>query len=152
MHPELESLLVEAETRYLKPEEITAFKRYVATIAARLKTYELLREKELTVFQSVTDELQNAFPNVKEEILERSLTNWLLTVRHCGMAMLLNDSEFLNQRAGEWLSGLVNAHRSQEIEAKIYQLLQARLKEVLPAQALELLQPFLEQTQNIFLT
>ena len=147
MHPEIETLLVQAENRFLKADELTAFKRYVATLAHRLKTYEFLRDREVAIFQPVADELQAAFPEAKQETLERSLTNWLLAMRHCAMAMLLNDPVFLEQRLLEWLSGIVQAHPTQDIEAKIWQLLQARLKELLSEQAISLLQPFLEQTK-----
>jgi Phycobilisome protein len=152
MHPELEVLLDHAETRFLKTEELAAFKRYAATLAQRLKVYEFLRDKEIAIFQPVANQLQENFPQEKQENLERSLTYWLLAVRHCAMAMLLNDEVFLKQRLEEWLSGMVKAHQSQEIEATIWKLLQARLKEILSEPALAIAQPFLDQVSNILVS
>lgn len=149
MHPEIETLLVQAENRFLKADELTAFKRYVATLTHRLKTYEFLRDQEIAIFQSVADQLQAAFPDAKQEVLERSLKHWLLALRHCAMAMLLNDPVFLEERLLSWLSGLVQAYQSQDLETKTYQLLQTRLKELLSEQALALVQPFLEQAQEM---
>ncbi|HLO47296.1 MAG TPA: phycobilisome protein [Kamptonema sp.] len=151
MHPEIEVLLDHAETRFLKTEELAAFKRYAATLAQRLKVYEFLRDKEVDIFQPIANQLQEIFPKEKQENLERSLTHWLLALRHCAMAMLLNDSLFLEQRLLEWLAGIVEAHQSQEIEETIWKLLQSRLKEILSEQAIAILQPFLDQAKSTLL-
>ena len=151
MHPEIEVLLDHAETRFLKTEELAAFKRYAGTLSQRLKVYEFLRDKEVAIFQPIANQLQETFPQEKQENLERSLTHWLLALRHCAMAMLLNDSLFLEQRLLEWLSGIVQAHQSQDIEATIWNLLQVRLKEILSEQALAILQPFLDQAKSTLL-
>ncbi|MDF0556624.1 phycobilisome protein [Kamptonema sp. UHCC 0994] len=152
MHPEIEALLDHAETRFLKNEELATFKRYAATLAQRLKVYEFLRDKEVAIFQPIANQLQEIFPQEKQENLERSITHWVLALRHCAMAMLLNDSVFLQERLLGWLSGIVQAHQSQEIEATIWKLLQARLKELLSEQAIAILQPFLDQASTILVT
>ncbi len=151
MHPKIEALMEEAENRYLKPEEMEAFKQYAISIAQSLKVYESLRDKEVDIFQPVADRLVKAFPQTEQGILERVLKHWLLVLRYCGMAMLLNDREYLQRRLLDWLKGLVQTHQTAEIEAALYQLLQARLKELLSPQALALLQPFLEQARATLL-
>jgi len=151
MHPEIEALLDQAENRFLKAEELTAFKRQAATLSQRLKIYEFLREKEESIFQPVANQLEETFPDEKQETLERSLKHWLLVLRYCAMAMLLNDQAFLEQRLLDWLSGIVEAHQTQKIEATICNLLQTRLKELLSEQARAILQPFLDQAQSILI-
>ena len=151
MHPEIEALLDQAENRFLKAEELTAFKRQAATLSQRLKIYEFLREKEESIFQPVANKLQETFPDEQQETLERSLKHWLLVLRYCAMAMLLNDQAFLEQRLLDWLSGIVEAHQTQKIEATICNLLQTRLKELLSKQARAILQPFLDQAQSIII-
>jgi hypothetical protein len=108
-----------------------------------------LREKEASIFQPVADKLQETFPNEKQETLERSLKHWVLVLRYCAMAMLLNDRNFLEQRLLDWLSGIVEAHQTQKIEATVGNLLQTRLKELLSEQARSILQPFFDQVQPI---
>ncbi|NJK68711.1 MAG: phycobilisome protein [Microcoleus sp. SU_5_3] len=151
MHPEIEVLLDQAENRFLKAEELIAFKRQAATLAQRLKIYEFLREKEASIFQPVANKLQEAFPDEKQETLERSLKHWVLVVRYCAMAMLLNDRAFLEQRLLDWLSGLVEAHQTQKIELTLCNLLQTRIEEILSEQARAILQPFLDQAQSILI-
>lgn len=151
MHPKIEALLDQAESRYLKPEELDSFKHYAISLAQSLKTYELLREQEVAIFQPVADQLIKAFPDTNQEILERSLKNWLLILRHCAMAMLLNDRDFLQQNLLDWLKGLVQTHQRMAVETKLYQLLQERLTGLLSPQALALLQPYLTQAQTALL-
>jgi len=151
MHPEIEALLDQAENRFLKAEELMAFKRHTATLAQRLKIYEFLREKETSIFQPIAKKLQETFPDEPQEKLESSLKHWLLVLRYCGMAMLLNDRAFLEQRLQDWLCGIVQAHQTQKIEATVCKLLQIRIKEMLSEQARAILQPFLDQAKSILI-
>ncbi|MEK0182585.1 MAG: phycobilisome protein [Oscillatoriales cyanobacterium] len=151
MHPEIEALLNQAENRFLKPEEITAFKRQAALLSQRLKIYEFLRDKEESIFQPVANKLQETFPDEKPEILEKTLRNWLLVLRYCAMAMLLNDRNFIEQRLLDWLSGIVEVHQTHKIQATVCQLLQERLKELLSEQSRAILQPFLDQAESLII-
>ncbi|MBE9144570.1 globin family protein [Planktothrix mougeotii] len=148
MQAELNELLVQAENRYLQTEELVGFKSYAETLAQRLKIYEFLRDREIAIFQPIADQISSQFPHEKEERLEEILQQWILILRHSAMAMLLNDSEYLQQRVIEWLSGLVKAHNTQSIDTQIYQLLTARLNELISPKATVFLQPFLEQIKT----
>lgn len=148
MRPDLNELLVQAENRYLQTEELVGFKTYAETLAQRLKIYEFLRDREVTIFQPIADQLLNALPNEKQERLEQALQQWILTLRHIAMAMLLEDSSYLQYRLLDWLSGLVKARDTQLIDTKIHQLLNTRLSELLSPKALAFLKPFMEQVET----
>ncbi|MBW4577285.1 MAG: phycobilisome protein [Aphanothece sp. CMT-3BRIN-NPC111] len=151
MHSEIKTLLYEAEEHYLKPAEIETFKHCASFLAQRLETYELLRNQEIAIFQPVADQLLERFPQEKQETLERALKHWLSVLRYCAMAMLLNNQEFLQRRILEWLTDMVQAHQTQEIESALYQLLQKQLKELFTEQQLALVQPFLERAEMTLL-
>lgn len=147
MHEELSNLLVQAESRYLKAEELLEFKNYAATLAQRLKIYEFLRDREVAIFQPIAEQLQNTLPQEKQDRLEQCLQQWILTLRHCAMAMLLNDPDYLQQRLLDWLAGLVKTHQTQQVESIIYELLIERLNELLSPKAMVFLQPFFDQVR-----
>lgn len=151
MYPEMRILLNEAEQHYLQPQEIETFKHHVLSIATRLEAYELLRDNEVALFQPVADRLLSAFPQEKQENLERGLKHWLLVMRYCAMAMLLNNPEFLQRSLLEWLTDMVQVHQTQAIEMTIYELLQVRLPEYLNSKHMALVQPFLAQAQETLL-
>jgi hypothetical protein len=151
MHPKIENLIEEAETRYLKAEEIEAFKQYAISIAQSLKTYEFLRDQEMKIFQPIADQLVAAFPQIPQETLERSLKHWVLVLRYSAMAMLINDAQYLETNLLDWLKGIVETHQSTEIETKLYDLLQNQLKTLMAPPALALLQPFLSKAKTILI-
>lgn len=151
MYPEIKTLLTEAEQHYLQPEEIETFKHHVLSISTRLEAYELVRDNELSIFQPIADQLLATFPQDAPENLERGLKNWLSVMRYCGMAMLLNNPEFIQRRLLEWLTDMVQVHQTQGIDMTIYQLLQIRLPEFLSSEHLALVQPFLAQAEETLL-
>lgn len=151
MHPEISRLLEQAEQRYLKANEIELFQRYVASLAKRLETYELIRDKEESIFQPIADQLEAAFGNQPQETVERALKHWLLILRYCSSAMLSSDLDFLQLRLNDWVKGLVETHETQKIENKIYELLESSLKESLSEKQFALMQPFLTKARQIVL-
>lgn len=151
MSSDVNSLLTQAENRYLKPEELQEFKRNTSTLAQRLKIYEFLRDREAVIFEPIAEQLQTAFPEAQQPIVEKSLQQWILIMRHCAMAMLLDDNDHLQNNLLDWLRGFVTTRKSQAIETKIHQLLLARLQEMLSPKALIYLQPNLDIAKDALL-
>ncbi|PPS39590.1 phycobilisome protein [Chroococcidiopsis sp. TS-821] len=148
---ELQNLLYQAEAKYLSLAEITDFKKHVSSLESRLEVYEILRDREVDIFQAIADRLSSELSQEKQERLERGLKNWLLIVRSCAIAMLLNDPSFLQHRLLEWLTNLIQAHQLQPIENKIYELLQSQLQQLFTSEQIALLKPFLEQAKKTLL-
>lgn len=145
MNSYLQSLLYEADERYLKSGEIEDFKSNTTSLSQRLETYELLRDQEIAIFQPIANALQVSFPDDQQQDLERSLQNWLAVMRYCAIAMLQNNSEFLERRLLEWLTDIVQAHQTQAMDTAIYKGLQKQLPQILSDKQYSLLQPFLAQ-------
>jgi Phycobilisome protein len=144
MNSTIQSLLYDADERYLKASDIVAFKGYTSSLAQRLETYEILRDKEIVIFQPIANQLLTSFPDQQQD-LERSLKNWLAVLRYCAMAMLLNSPEFLERRLLEWLTDIVRVHQVQAIDTALYKALQKQLPQLLADKQYSLLQPFLAQ-------
>jgi hypothetical protein len=151
MHSDIQNLFYQAEDHYLQSQELKLFKHHADSLAQRLETYKHLRDREIDIFQPVSDRLSNTFPEVKQEILIRALKHWLAVMRYCAMAMLLNNSEFLQHRLLEWLSPQIEAHQLENIESKLYEFLQISLQRILSREQLALIQPFLSQAEKTLL-
>ncbi|CDM93559.1 MAG: phycobilisome protein [Limnospira sp. PMC 1291.21] len=151
MSSDVNSLLTQAENRYLKPEELQEFKRHTSTLAQRLKIYEFLRDREATIFEPIAEKLQTAFSDAQQPIVEKSLQHWILIMRHCAMAMLLDDTEYLKNNVLDWLRGFVKTRQSQAIETKIYELLQGKLEEMLSPKAMIYLEDYLNLAKETLL-
>lgn len=149
MHSQLDTILDEAENRYLKPEELTVLSQYVSSLPERMDAYRTLRDREIEMMQQVADQLQQEMPNESEEAIERCLKHALLTLRYCSMAMLMNDESFIRNHLTNWLSEIVKVYNTQAIDAAIYRLLTQRLTQALNPKQLALLNPMLTTAQQL---
>ena len=151
MHPQLEAVFNEAETRYLKSEELNLINQYVDSLPARLEAYRALRECELVVMQQVADQIQAAMPQEKIENLERSIKNALLLLRYCAIGMLLNDDSFVQERLINWLSSTISIHNTPAIDTQLYRLLNQGLSKTLSPNQVSLLSPYITKAQTVLL-
>lgn len=148
MHPQIEALFDEAETRYLNAEELTVINQYVDSLPTRIDAYRALRDQELEIMQWVADQLQSQVPQASVEMLERSIKNALLLLRYCAMGMLLQDQTFVQDRLLNWLTKTVAVYETTAIDTVLHQLLNQRLSEVLSAEQMQLLSPHITEAQQ----
>lgn len=148
MHKDMTILFHRGEDHYLTDGEIICLREHKKRLSLSLKVYEILRDNEIRIFQTVADRLVEAFPKEREKLLEDALKHWLAIMRYCGMALLLNSPEYLDHHILEWLTDQVKAHQMQTIESKLYKLLKQELETFLPTQEYDVLMPFLEQIKN----
>lgn len=152
MHPEIRTLLYDAEIAYLQTSDLKRFKAVMASLKERMETYQCLRDREIEIFQPIADNLVEAFPGKSSKLLERALKHWLSVMRYCAMAMLLNNPEFLQHRLLEWLTDIVQVHEMEAIANHLCELLQFSLKQSLSAEQFVLIEPFLEQAKATLLS
>ncbi len=148
MNTEMRSLLYKAEADYLQHQDLEQFQNYINSLKSRKAVYELLRDKELQIFQPIADELVAAFPNQEQAKVYQTIKNWVSVMRCCAMAMLLNDSKYLKERLLDWLAPQVQAYQLQALDKKLFSLLQAQLQQHLAEKPFALLEPFVEQARQ----
>lgn len=151
MYPELQTLLYEAEERYLESEDLELLKVQVVSLKDRIVIYESLRENEIQIFQPIANRLLEKFSDENPKLIEKALQHWLSIMRYCAMAMLLNNPEFLQGRLLEWLEDIVKVYQIQSIEKALYQLLQNRLQKILSQEQMALLNPYLQLAKTSLL-
>jgi hypothetical protein len=152
MQADFEDFFHRSEHQYLQKSEMLLFRRHIEILRQRLATYEALRNKEIEIFQAVADRLEVACPSVPSQQLGQILKRWIGVMRYCGMAMLLNNPEFLQHRLLEWLTDIVKAHQTISIEQTLYEILKDQLSQKLPPRQNELIDPFLEQARQTLLS
>ncbi|NJN75467.1 MAG: phycobilisome protein [Synechococcaceae cyanobacterium RL_1_2] len=152
MHKDLQNFLHRAEDHFLKNPELMMFKYHTERMGQTLVVYELLRDKEIEIFQPVADQLVKKLPEQDSHAIELALKHWLSIMRYCSMAMLLDNPEFLQHRILEWLTDQVAAQNLVAIETELYSLLEAQLVKTLKSEQMQFLRPFLEQARQSILT
>lgn len=152
MHTDLTILCHRSQHHYLPKGEVAVFKHHVDLLKERLELYKLLRDHEVSIFQSIANQLEEVFEQENPKIIKKALKHWISALRYCAMAMLLNNHEYLQHRLLEWLTDIIQAHQMQEMENYLYEFLQIQLSELLTVEQIGLLNPFLEQARNTLLS
>jgi hypothetical protein len=152
MHPDIEALFDNAESRYLKADELSILNQYVDSLPERLEVYRQLRNREIEIMQPVADELEAALPNESKEKLERCLKHAILILRHAAMAMLLNDENYVQHRLLTWIEKTAKAFNTQAIDRLLYPILDRQLSQVLTPAQINLIKPPLMLAQNALLS
>jgi hypothetical protein len=145
----MEGIFDEAENRYLKPEELRDIKQYVASLPARMTTYRTIRDQEVTLVQTVVDELQIDLPDVEMVALERSVKNAMLGLRYCAIAMLTNNERLIQTQFLPWLRESVQLHETSVIDVALFQRLKHHLRLALNPQQMALFEPFLTLVEAV---
>ncbi|NJL51686.1 MAG: phycobilisome protein [Hydrococcus sp. SU_1_0] len=151
MITEIDSLIYQAEAEYLAQKDLGLFKTQVLYLEERLKIYEQIRDQEAEIFQHVANQITTGFPDESEAKVSRAIKHWLMILRYCAMAMLSNDSKYLEDRILTWLPEQIVAHQLQNLEQTLYGYLQKCLKKDLGNEQYSILQPYLEQSQQVLL-
>lgn len=152
MYPELETIIHQAEERYLDDQILDNFSTEINTLRERLIIYQLIRDNEITLFQGVADNLLHDYSQENPKNLEKSLKYWLLITRYCAIAMLLNNHEFLDRRLLEWLTDIIQTNELTAIQHALYNLLMKEITKLVTAKQLVYLQPFFDQAKTTLLT
>ncbi|MGK7909489.1 MAG: phycobilisome protein [Synechococcus sp.] len=143
MLDQLNILFHAAQDNYLKDSDLDFFETSVENLETRLNLYRQLRESEEKIFQRVALSLREEYPKESPQRLQQALKHWILVLRYCSMAMLIDSPDFLKYRLLEWLPEVIVAHNLQDVEGSLFQLLKRRLKKFLSSEEIELLNPYL---------
>ena len=151
MLDQLNMLFYAAEDNYLKDSDLDFFETSIENLEIRLHLYGQLRDSEEKVFQRIALSLREEFQKESPERLQQALKHWILVLRYCSMAMLVDSPDFLRYRLLEWLPEVIQAHNLQDIESTLFQMLKRRLKKFLNTEELELLNPYLQLAKELLL-
>ncbi|MGI0490494.1 hypothetical protein ACN4EG_01675 [Alkalinema pantanalense CENA528] len=148
MHPVIETLFDEAENGYIPPDTLAEMNQYMKSLPERLAAYRTLRDREIPIMQKVADELQSQFSGETVERLEQSLKAGILAVRHCAMAMLMQDERYLEERLLTWLEETSQIYNTQSIDRVLYPLIRDHLNQILNANQMRLFEPFFSKVHH----
>ncbi len=148
----LEQMLIEAEARYLTPEQLEQLKAYVLGWPKRLHVYRAVREGEAQMVSRTLEALQKEMPTIAPQLVDLCRRHLLLLLRHSALAMLLQDESLLRERLIEWVEEEVRLYGLQNVYEVAHRLFQQELKEHLQPGELEFIRPWITQVQAALLS
>ena len=143
----IDSLLIEAEGRYLTPAALDQLKIYVKGWPERRSAYQRLRSLEKTLVLATLKDLQQESPDLSPRVQELCQRDLVLALRHSTLAMLLQEEDLLQERLIDWMEEQVRLYDLQGTYTTLYRLLQQNLKQQLSSSDLELIRPYITQVQ-----
>lgn len=141
-------LLQKTEDRFLSSEEIAELSNFVTGMPARLQIYKKLRDREVSILQTVADRVEQELPSADTKDVEKSISSLMLVLRYCAMALLMNSDEaFLKQRILRWLEQVSTTYNLRRINEVIFRYLNQLLGQEFSPAELGLLQPLITTAQ-----
>jgi hypothetical protein len=148
----LEQMLIEAEARYLTPEQLEQLKAYVLGWPKRLHVYRVVREGESQMVSRTLDTLQKEMPNLSPQTVNLCRRHLLLLLRPSALAMLLQDENLLKERLIEWMEEEVRLYELQSVYEVVHRTFQQELRDHLTPGELEFIRPWITQVQAALLS
>jgi hypothetical protein len=146
MHPTFAGVFDDAENRYLPTDSLKSIHRYVKSVPLRISVYRLLRDNECKIMQVVADRLVADFgETAAEATIERSVSHGLLVMRHCAMAMLMDNAQQLEPQLLGWLRESMQIHGTDQLDTALYRYLRQVLTKAINPQQLAVIDPLLIQ-------
>ena len=149
MNPKLNRFLCLGEEQYLQSGEVQDYQAYLSQLGEKVKVYERIRDKEVFLFKILASEVQERYPEERSSLISEALTQWSLILKTCCTAMLLDNTEYLEARAENWLKAWLQNRDIPQIDELIYNNLLEILPEVLMDGEVSCLKPYLERMWHL---
>jgi hypothetical protein len=140
----LEELAIESEGRYLSASELQPLQRYLKTFSLRIQTYNLLRERSDKLVQLAMKKFMPMNPELMQKHGKRCQYDMNEVMRYIALSVLRDDERFFKEVLFFWQANILTAYRQNQNCLNSYRCLQEVITEYLPAQASQLINPYLE--------
>lgn len=152
MNKKLDTMLYEAEGRYLSDEESARLQSWAGTLEDRLECMRAVERVETEVVNDVVNEVFRIHPEFESrfhQARERGVRDIGMVLRYCVMAMLREDEEMLKERMLYWFVTIAWANGLGPYMDTTYKALPRRLERSLDRQHIEMLAPYLRTVHNV---
>jgi hypothetical protein len=140
----LDNKIREADGRYLDAQGLRSFEQYVQTYAARLETYQSLRDKSSALIIQALRKLAQAYPELVQKHGQRCQYDMTEVVRYIALSILRDDEVFFKEQMMAWLDTILLAHKKNDQCTVAYRYLQDAIQASLPPSNSTLIRPYLD--------
>lgn len=153
MLSQLTRLSLETDGRYATDEELSFLSEYTRSYSLRLQTYQKLQAAETTIVQQVLAKLRSLDPSLLRSNGEDVSGKWkrdtIRVLRYSAIAMLLNDSDTLQERLLFWMQTVMRAFAAQRSCNVTYEIMQEVIKQHLSPTQASIFCPILELNRRL---
>jgi hypothetical protein len=140
----LEKNLLQADGRYLTPQELHPLEQYLQSYANRLETYQQLgRQSDKLVLQALR-QLSQSHPDLIQKHGQRCKYDMTEVLRYIALSILRDDETFFKEQMLSWLDTVLLAfHRSNHC-VNAYRYLHDAINNSLPTNCANLIRPYFD--------
>lgn len=152
MNNQLETMLTEAEGRYLSSAEEAKLTVYMDSLPRRMAAMRAVEAAESKIIAKTLADLLGAHPEYKERYKmfgKKARRDIVLVLRYCALAMVRDDESVLAERLLYWLQTIFTAFNFGPALDTAYRALARHAEEELAAEHVELLAPYLRLAHQI---
>lgn len=153
MNNRINQLLIGSDSRYLTADERTEVMDYVQKFSERLKVAALIEEAEDGAVRFCIENTRKRYPNFDkyhQAAWAKAFRDVQLTLRYVAQAMLVDEIKLLEEKLLFWLRTiLAGLNFTPEFNRDTYTYLKQGLRQSLPPDAFETVQPYLDRVIEI---
>lgn len=140
----LEKCVLEADGRYLNAQELSPLEQYAQSYAARMHTYQKLRDGGEALILQALRKLAQTYPELIQQHGQRCKYDMTEVLRYVALSILRDDETFFKEQMMSWLDTILLAHKKTSHCMTAYRFLQEAIAATLPAEAVTLTRPYFD--------
>ncbi|AFY65210.1 phycocyanin [Geitlerinema sp. PCC 7407] len=140
----LEKSLLDADGRYMSPQELYPVEQYIQSFAARVEAYHFLRDNSDKLVLAALRKLAQIHPDVIQKHGQRCKYDMTEVLRYIALAILRDDEVFFKEQMLVWLDTILVAHKKTEQCAMAYRYLQDAVNQSLTSAHSGLVRSYLD--------
>ncbi len=152
MLSKLKNLVSEVDGRYATDGELMFLKGYLETAHLRFSAYQKIQAAESKIVQQVKQQIKSTEPQLLRSGPADLSGKWqrdtLRGLRYCAHAMLVADSDGLEENFLLWFQAVMRAFKAQPSCDATYRILQSVVRQYLTPEEAGLFCPILEQART----
>lgn len=152
MNTQLDSMLSDAEGRYLEVGEESRLLAYSMSVPHRIEAMKAVQANESKIIDETLEEIWARHPQFDSRhamAREKARRDITLVLRYAALAMVRDDQTMFSERLLYWLTTILNAHNMGPVIDTAYRALARRSEAHLATQHLELMAPYLRMAHTI---
>ncbi|MEB3337708.1 MAG: phycobilisome protein [Leptolyngbyaceae bacterium] len=140
----LEDNILEADGRYLDPQELFPLEQYLQGYTTRLATYQQLRDQSDKLVLYALRKLAQAHPDLIQHHGQRCKYDMTEVLRYIALSILRDDEVFFKEQMMSWLDTILLAYKRTNHCTIAYRYLQEAINAALPPANSTLTRPYLD--------
>jgi hypothetical protein len=127
MLTQLSHLSLEAEGRYATASELAFLKDYLQSTSLRINAYRKIQRSEKQIISEIGQRCKTVNPEIfyrgGKDVSKTCERDRVLILRHSATAVLINDTEYLQNRLLYWMKTIVTSFQEQKNAGLTYEIM-----------------------------